>query len=73
MNARHTSLRYLTPALMAGGAAAIMLAPVAAATVTCTDVGSAMQCGSPGNSQIVANTPQVQQQPEIIIIHRNHR
>jgi hypothetical protein len=73
MNAMHISPRYLAPFLMAGAAAAITAAPMATAAVTCIDVGSATQCGSPGNSQITANAPVVQQQPEIIIIHRNHR
>jgi hypothetical protein len=52
---------------------AVAAAPLAAASqLTCTDVGSATQCVSPGNSQITASTPPVQQQPQIIIIHRNH-
>lgn len=64
--------RYSFPLLAAGGAAvAIAVAPAAAAgQLTCTDVGSATQCVTPGNSQITANTPPVQQQPQIIIIHR---
>jgi hypothetical protein len=66
---------HLAPLLVAGAAAAaIVVAPMAAASpLTCVDVGSATQCGSPGNSQITANVPPVQQQPQIIIIHRNHR
>ena len=65
--------RYLTPMALAGGAAvAIAVAPTAAASpLSCTDVGSATQCVSPGNSQITANAPVVQQQPQLIIIHRN--
>lgn len=65
--------RYLTPVALAGGAAlAIAVAPTAAASpLSCTDVGSATQCVSPGNSQITANAPVVQQQPQLIIIHRN--
>ncbi len=71
----HITARYLTPLLVAGGAAvAVIAAPMAAASpLTCTDVGNATQCVSPGNSQIVATAPQVQQQPQIIIIHRNGR
>jgi hypothetical protein len=66
--------RHLTPLILAAGAAAaIVAAPMATASpLTCTDVGNATQCGSPGNSQITANTPPVQQQPQIVIIHRNH-
>jgi hypothetical protein len=69
----HFTARYLTPLALAGGAAlAIAVAPMAAASpLTCTDVGSATQCVSPGNSQITANVPFVQQPPQIIIIHRN--
>jgi len=65
--------RYLTPMALAGGAAlAVAVAPTAAASpLSCTDVGSATQCVSPGNSQITANAPVVQQQPQLIIIHRN--
>lgn len=64
--------RYSFPLLAAGGVAvAIAVAPVSAAgQLSCTDVGSATQCSTPGNSQITANTPPVQQQPQIIIIHR---
>jgi hypothetical protein len=71
----HLSARSLLPLLVAGGAAAaIAAAPSATASpLSCTDVGSAMQCVSPGNSQITATPPVVQQQPQIIIIHRNHR
>jgi hypothetical protein len=67
--------RRLTPLFAAGAAAAaIVLAPAASASpLTCTDVGSATQCGSPGNSQITANVPEMQYPPQIIIIHRNHR
>jgi hypothetical protein len=43
-----------------------------ASPLNCTDLGSATQCVSPGNSQIVATPPVVQQPPQIIIIHRNH-
>ena len=70
----HFTARYLTLLAIAGGAAlAIAAAPTAAASqLTCTDVGTATQCVSPGNSQITATTPQAQQQPQIIIIHRNH-
>ena len=69
----HFTARFLTPLLVAGGAAAaIAVAPMAAASpLTCIDLGSATQCVSPGNSQITANAPQIQQQPQIIIIHRN--
>ena len=69
----HFTARYLTPlALAAGAALAVAVAPAAAASpLTCTDVGSATQCSSPGNSQITANAPVVQQQPQLIIIHRN--
>lgn len=71
----HFTARYLMPLLVAGGlAGAVAGAPMAAASpLTCTDVGNATQCQSPGNSQITASTPPVQQQPEIIIIHRNRR
>ena len=67
------SARYLTSLAVAGGAAiAIAVAPTAAASpLTCTDVGSATQCTSPGNSQITANVPVVQRPPQIVIIHRN--
>ncbi|MET0474646.1 MAG: hypothetical protein ABW001_08400 [Mycobacterium sp.] len=66
--------RYPALLAMAGAAAAIAAAPMAAADpLTCADVGSATQCGSPGNSQIIATAPHVVQQPQIIIIHRNHR
>jgi hypothetical protein len=70
----HFTARHLTPfALAAGAALAIVAAPAAAASqLACTDVGSATQCVSPGNSQITANVPVVQQPPQIIIIHRNH-
>jgi hypothetical protein len=70
----HFTARYLIPLIAAGGATvAVAAAPLAAASpLTCTDVGSATQCVSPGNSQITASTPPVQQQPQIIIIHRNH-
>jgi hypothetical protein len=66
---------HLAPRLVAGAAAmAISVAPMAGAnTLTCTDVGLATQCVTPGNSQITAVAPPVQQQPQIIIIHRNHR
>jgi hypothetical protein len=48
------------------------MAPAAAAApLSCTDVGSATQCVSPGNSEITANAPVVQQQPQLIIIHRD--
>jgi hypothetical protein len=69
----HFTARHLTPlALAAGAALAIAVAPTAAASpLTCTDIGSATQCVSPGNSQITANAPVVQQQPQLIIIHRN--
>jgi hypothetical protein len=71
----HFTARYLPPLAVAGGSAlAIAMAPAAAAApLSCTDVGSATQCVSPGNSQITANAPVVQQQqwPEFIIIHRN--
>ena len=64
---------HLTPLLVVGAAmVAIAAAPVAAANVlTCTDIGSATQCLSPGNTQITANTPPVQPLPSIVIIHRN--
>jgi hypothetical protein len=42
----------------------------AASPLSCTDLGSATQCVSPGNSQIVATPPVVQQPPQIIIVHR---
>ena len=60
-------LRYLTPLVMAGGAAAILLAPVAAADETpapaplpaCANVGgdqfagpSTTECSTPGNVQL---------------------
>jgi hypothetical protein len=65
--------KYLTPLLLAG-TVALAAAPMATASPpTCTHSGAATQCETPGNSQITANTPPVQQQPEIIIIHRNHR
>jgi hypothetical protein len=69
------TVSHLAPLITAGAAAAaIAAAPIAVASpTTCIDVGSATQCGSPGNSQVTANTPPVQQQPQIIIIHRNHR
>ena len=68
-------MAYLTPLLVAGAAAtAIAAAPAAVAnTLTCTDVDLATQFVTPGNSQITAAAPPVQQQPQIIIIHRNHR
>jgi hypothetical protein len=71
----HFTARYLMPMLVAGGAAAaVVAAPLAVASpLTCTDVGSATQCVSPGNSQLTATPPPVQQQPQIIIILRNHR
>jgi hypothetical protein len=67
--------RYLAPLFVAVGAitAAAAAPSAAAAPLTCTDTGSATQCGSPGNSQIIATPPSVQQPPQIIIIHRNHR
>jgi hypothetical protein len=65
---------HLAPLFVAGAAAAILAAPAATASpLTCTDVGSATQCVSPGNSQITAAAPHVQPQPQIIIIHRNRR
>ncbi len=69
----HVLARRLTPLALAGGAAlAVALAPAAtAAPLSCTDVGSATQCVSPGNSQITANAPVIQQQPQLIIIHRD--
>lgn len=69
------SRRYLARLLVVAGAAAgAVAAPSAAASpLTCTDTGSSTQCGSPGNSQIIATPPSVQQPPQIIIIHRNHR
>jgi len=69
----HVTARFLTPLALAGGAAlAIAVAPSAAAgQLNCTDVGSATQCVTPGNSQITANAPVIQQQPQIIIIHRD--
>ncbi|MEU0498416.1 hypothetical protein [Mycobacterium sp. NPDC006124] len=68
----HVTARLLTPLALAGGAAlAVVLAPAATADpLSCTDVGSATQCVSPGNSQITANAPVVQQPPQLIIIHR---
>ena len=68
----HVTARHFVPFLIAGGAAAaIAAAPLASADqLTCTDVGNATQCASPGNSQITANAPVVQQPPQIIIIHR---
>jgi hypothetical protein len=64
---------YLTAATLTG-AVALAAAPMAAASPpNCTDIGSATQCESPGNSQVTAQRPEIQQQPEIIIIHRNHR
>jgi hypothetical protein len=64
--------KYLA-ALTIAGAAAMTAAPMAAASPpNCTDIGSATQCESPGNSQVTAQAPQPQQ-PQIIIIHRNHR
>lgn len=65
----------VAPFVVAGAAAAaIAAAPFAAASpLSCTDLGPATSCSSPGNSQIVATPPVVQQQPQIIIIHRNHR
>jgi hypothetical protein len=67
--------RFVTPLMLAGGAAAaVVMAPAATASpLTCVDIGNATQCASPGNSQIVASTPPVQQAPQIIIIHRNRR
>ena len=62
---------YLGPLV---AAVAIAAAPLASASpLSCTDVGSATSCSSPGNSQITASTPPVQQQLQVIIIHRNHR
>ncbi|MDP9166514.1 MAG: hypothetical protein M3O32_10715 [Actinomycetota bacterium] len=68
----HFTARHLTSLAVAGGAAlAIAAAPVAAASqLTCSDVGSATQCVSPGNSQLTATPPVVAQPPQIIIIHR---
>jgi hypothetical protein len=72
-----TTLSYLTPLLVAAAAAAtIAAAPVAvAAPLSCIDVGSATQCGSPGNVQITANTPPVQYQPlyPYFVIGDHHR
>jgi hypothetical protein len=69
----HVTARRFVPFLIAGGAAAaIAVAPSASADqLSCTDVGNATQCSSPGNSQITANAPVVQQPPQVIIIHRN--
>jgi hypothetical protein len=65
--------KYLTPLALAG-TAALAAAPTATASPpTCTYSGAATQCETPGNSQITASAPSVQQQPEVIIIHRNHR
>jgi hypothetical protein len=65
------------PMLLVAGAivAALAAAPTAAASPqTCTDSGAAVQCGSPGNSQITASPPYVQQQQQLfIIIRRDHR
>ncbi len=64
------------PLLVTGAvAAAIAVAPTAAASPqVCTDVGSATQCVSPGNSQITAAPPYVpQEEPLFIIIRRDHR
>ena len=67
--------RFVVPLILAcGAAAAVAVAPTATASpLTCIDIGNATQCASPGNSQIVASTPPVQQAPQIIIIRRNHR
>ena len=64
---------HLTPLLVAGAARVVIApAPVAGADVlTCTDVGSATQCLSPGNTQITADPPPLQPAPSIVIIHRN--
>jgi hypothetical protein len=53
---------YLTPILVAAGAAtAILLAPTAAAddsaAPSCTDVAGSTECSSPGNVQINASPP----------------
>jgi hypothetical protein len=64
--------KYLT-ALTLAGAGALAAAPMAVASPpSCTDLGAATQCATPGNNQITAQAPEPQQ-PEIIIIHRNHR
>jgi hypothetical protein len=68
-----SKVKYLAPLVLAG-TAALAAAPMATASPpTCTYSGAATQCVTPGNSQITASAPPVQQQPEIIIIHRNHR
>lgn len=72
----HFTASNRMPLLVAGAvAAAIAAAPTAAAApTTCTDVGSATQCVSPGNSQLTASPPYVpQQEPLFLIIQRNHR
>jgi hypothetical protein len=67
--------RSLSPLLATGAlAVAIAAAPLAAASpLNCTDIGSATQCASPGNSQITVAPPPVSQQPQYIIIHRGRR
>jgi hypothetical protein len=71
----HFALSRLAPMFLAGaGAAAILAAPTASASqLSCIDAGSTTQCSSPGNSQITASTPPIQQQPQVIIIHRGRR
>ena len=61
----HVTARHFVPFLIAGGAAAaIAAAPMASANqLSCTDVGNATQCASPGNSQITANAPSCSSRP----------
>jgi hypothetical protein len=65
--------------LAAGAIAAGALAGAGVATaapLSCVDAGPTTQCGSPGNTQITANTPPVQYQvqyPYFIVGQRNHR
>lgn len=70
----HFSCKSLFLPMLLAASASIAAAPMAGASLSCTDVGAATQCGSAGNSQITVNPPPVQQQqPQIIIIHRNGR
>ena len=45
-------IRYIAPVAMVATAAAIWLAPVAAAASTTTDTGAATVVQSPGNAQV---------------------
>lgn len=63
---------HVTPLLLAASAAVVIAAapaamaavPAASGTqISCTGTELATQCSSPGNSQITAKPPQIQQAP----------